>query len=174
MGLPTARSMQAYAQACIICFCRPFPGRSWAGPLTSSPGSPKMLLMELAHGDGHSGWFGGRSCGVNNCSVTEPWCLIKLHLCVEKESKSLALMEGWIVWDSSRHPGDNHIFLLELNWWVLFQTTRMGMLFIFISSSESLCPPFSHWEITLFSIPAYHKIRAWLHSIAFIPNCLWT
>lgn len=50
----------------------------------------------------------------------------------------------------------------------------MGMCFIFVSSSENLCPLFSHWEITLFSVLAYHKIRPWLHSVAFIRNCSWT
>lgn len=133
-----------------------------------------MLWMEVAHGDSHSSWFGGRSHRVDNCYVTKPQCLINLHLCTEKESKSLALREGWIVWGTSRHPGDHRIFLLELNWWVLFQTTHMGMRFIFISSSENLCPLFSHWEITLFSVPAYHKIRPWSHSVAFIRNCSWT
>lgn len=164
-GLPTGRSMQAWPQACIICCYRPFPVRNWAGPLSSSPWSPKMLLNELVHDDSHSGCFGGRSWGGNNFVLDKT-----VSVCWKRKKTTSTNGRGYCLrqFQTPRRP---LCFPAGLNWWVLFQTAHTGIVFIFISSSESSHPPFSHWKITLFHLPAYHKIRAWLPSIAFIPNC---
>lgn len=146
--------------------------RSSSGPLTSL--LTKMVLMELVYGDDHTGLEAEITKWIAPLCYQASSAWWNCIYVPQRKANHHNSVRGGLLHNSSRPLRDHHTSLLLLNWWVLFQITHMEMLFVFTSSSESLCPPFSHWEITLFSIPAHHKIRAWLHSMFLIPNCLLT